>query len=157
MSATAFATLREEIDWLLSQQTNLLRLGVTAARLSEASDVLLWLAAKTGHEGDPVEVVEELTVLLIDVLWSLGDHSNPRARGARLLYGSDPRSMGLPLKSRRFLAAQEIVVQRADGEMAIATDSFSRLWVPGIAADVSWGLALWASRDRQSRRKLRSG
>lgn len=135
----AFSTLREEIDWLLAQQPTLLRLGATASRLVEAEEMLRWLESKFGIRNlEDVELAEKLVKLLIDVLWSLGDETNPQANAARVLYGADPSSMGLPLKTRRGRAASCIVICGAEGARAISVSSFQRLREPQISQHVAW-------------------
>gem|GEM_PF-6497183 len=148
MSTASFPTLREEIDWLLAQQPLLLKLGVMTSRLVEASEMLRWLEiAFELHGLEDVELAQWLTKLMIDALWSLGDETNPRANAARRLYGSDPATMGLPLKSRRKRARAILLVDRSDGEKAISSDWWSKVWEPGILTDAAWFLGVAARAE----------
>lgn len=144
MDATAFSSIREEIDWLLAQQPTLLKLGVMASRLVEATEMLRWLEAKFGlHDLEEEELAERLTGLMIDVLWSLGDGLNPCGTASRVLYGADPSAVGLPLRLRRVRAARQIVLERADGPpKPLTVETWLRNWEPLIRHDVAWSLAI---------------
>jgi hypothetical protein len=108
-----------------------LKTGLRPARLVNLPSVLnlqLVLGVARGHD-NPLDLAFAAEAIFRQALDSLGD--GPYGHAARLLFGADQESRGLPLKTRRRLAAEELEVYPA---------TFRKLYEQPLLNDVIYEL-----------------
>jgi hypothetical protein len=104
-----------------------LKTGLRPARLVGLSPVLdLKLVRTNGGSDNPLDLAFAAEAAFRDAIDRLGN--GPYGHAARLLFGADQESRGLPLKTRRRLAAEELEVYPA---------TFRKLYEAELCEDVA--------------------
>lgn len=130
-------------EWWEHQLDVIIRLGCYPAALAGFAGLVgaPEIVARATPNGER-ELAQITVDVISDAMNELGDPlTNPRVRAGRILLGLDPSVRGLPLKDRRFAAARQITVRRADGDRAISVETWLRNYEQRLRYDLSWQLA----------------